>query len=105
MNYRPWGFFEEIFKTCFGLSLDTNVVSTEKIPESVLNALKPLFDLYKGLPAKAMSSEDARYAYMEHWGKFLSILNKTVILVEGFENLDDTSIQTLELYFDKFKNF
>ncbi len=50
-----------------------------------------------------MTSEDARFTYMEAWNKFLVALTNTVIIVEGFENLDDTSIQTLELYFDKFK--
>ena len=51
-----------------------------------------------------MTPEDARFAYMELWGDFLSILRNTVIIVENFELLDDTSIQTLEVYFDKFKN-
>ena len=51
-----------------------------------------------------MSPEDARYNYMEKWCRFLGSLNKTVIIIDGFEYTDDTTIQTLELYFDKFKN-
>lgn len=86
MTYKPWGFFEALFR-------DYN--NTSKF--------KTLVDLLNGIPVKAMTPEDARFAYMEAWNKFLSVLNKTVIIVEGFENLDDTSIQTLELYFDKFR--
>lgn len=86
MTYKPWGFFEALFR-------DYN--NTSKF--------KTLVDLLNGIPVKAMTPEDARFAYMEAWNKFLAVLNKTVIIVEGFENLDDTSIQTLELYFDKFR--
>ena len=41
---------------------------------------------------------------MELWNKFLSILSNTVIVVDNFELLDDTTIQTLELYFDNYSN-
>ena len=51
-----------------------------------------------------MTPEDARFGYIEHWCNFLSSLKNTVIIVEGFENIDDTTLQTLELYFDKYKN-
>lgn len=86
MTYKPWGFFEALFRD-YG---DTS-------------KFKPLVDLLNGIPVKAMTPEDARFTYMEAFNKFLSILKDTVIIVEGFENLDDTSIQTLELYFDKFR--
>lgn len=86
MTYKPWGFFEALFR-------DYN--NTSKF--------KTLVDLLNGIPVKAMTPEDARFAYMESWNKFLNVLNNTVIVVEGFEYLDDTSIQTLELYFDKFR--
>ncbi len=86
MTYKPWGFFEALFR-------DYNDTSK----------FKPLVDLMNGVPVKAMTPEDARFAYMEVCNKLLSILKDTVIIVEGFENLDDTSIQTLELYFDKFR--
>ena len=50
------------------------------------------------------SSEDARFAYMELWTKFISKLANTVILFEGIEYLDDTTLQVLDLYFDSCKN-
>lgn len=103
LAYKPWGFFETIFKDYFGLSLHKNYIDLTKINENSLNLFKPLFDFVCSKPIKAMSPEDARFAYMEYWNKFLSILSKTVIVVEGFENIDDTSLQTLELYFDKYK--
>lgn len=103
LSYKSWGFFETLFKEYFGLSFHNNFIDLNKINPNSLNLFKPLFDLLVEKPIKAMTSEDARFAYMELWNKFLSILSNTVIIVDGFENLDDTSIQTLELYFDKFK--
>lgn len=99
MNYKPWGFFDAVLRDFWRLSFHNKFNQGLDIKNH-----KALFDLLMFKPVKAMSPEDARFAYMEHIGKFLSSLQKTVILVEGFEYLDDTSIQTLELYFDRFKN-
>lgn len=103
LAFKPWGFFVTLFKEYFNLSFHGNFIDLTKINQNSLNLFKPLFEFVMEKPLKAMSPEDARFAYMEQWNKFLSILSKTVIIVEGFENMDDTSIQTLELYFDKFK--
>lgn len=104
MCYKPWGFFETLFRDYFGLAYHNKFVDLAGINQNSLKYFKPLFDLIFGTPVKAMSFEDARFAYMEEWNKFLSILSQTVIIVDVFENIDDTSLQTLELYFDKFKN-
>lgn len=104
MNYKPWGFFEALFKDYFELLSCSGLNDISKINPAVQKTFKPLFDLLFSVPAKAMTPEDARFNYMELWNKFLSILDKTVIIIEGFENIDDSSIQTLELYYDKFKS-
>lgn len=103
LTYKPWGFFETLFREYFGLTYHNKFIDLADINPNSLKFFKPLFDLVFGNPIKAMTPEDARFAYMELWNKFLSILSQTVIIVDGFEHLDDTSIQTLELYFDKFK--
>lgn len=102
-NNKPWGFFIEIFREYYNLPFSFREDSI-KVEASNTNIFKPLFDLLSGNVIKAMTPEDARFTYMEYWNKFLSILSKTVIIVEGSENLDDTSIQTLQLYFDNFKS-
>ena len=50
-----------------------------------------------------MTPEDARFAYMEAWGEFLSTLKEAVVVIDGYEYMDDTSLQTLEIYFDNYK--
>lgn len=104
MNYKPWGFFETLFKEYFQLPFCNDLIDLSKINESVLKQFQTLFDFICNKPANTMTPEDGRYYYMELWGKFLSLLKKHVIIIENFDLLDDTSIQTLELYFDKFKN-
>jgi len=102
ITYEPWGFFIRLFKAYYGLSfLNTN--KTENINPKHLEVFKPIFDLCTGTPVQASSYEDARFTYVELWLKFMSIMSKTVIIVDGFQKLDDTSIQTLELYLENFK--
>lgn len=104
LNYKPWGFFEEVFSSYYDLPFDKKLIRKSDSLDAVPKRFKAILDTIQGMPIKAMTPEDARFAYMEEWGNFLGTLNKTVIIIEGFEYLDDTSIQTLELYFDKFKN-
>ena len=103
LSYKPWGLLQALFKEYFILPYHNRFIDLAQINPNSLKIFKPLFDLILGTPTKAMSPEDARFTYMELWNKFLSILNNTVIIIDGFENIDDTSLQTLELYFDKFK--
>lgn len=104
MNYQPWGFFRTLFQEYFNLSYIPAFNDLASVNPNAQKLFKPLFELLYNKPLKAMTPEDARFAYMELWNKFLAILSKTVIIVDGFEYIDDTSLQTLELYFDKFKN-
>ena len=99
LSYKPWGLFQELFKDYYGLSLSKTFIP----PEFDVKAFQALKALLFSKPRKAGSPEDARFAYMEDFGNFLASLKNCVIIVEGFEFIDDTSIQTLELYFDKFK--
>ncbi len=103
MNYKPWGFFERIFKEYYGLPA-LSIKNSDNINPEHRKAFGSLFDFCAGKAVKASSPEDARFNYIELWSKFLSILSKTVILVNNFDAIDDTSIQTLSLYFDRYLN-
>lgn len=100
MNYKPWGTLEVLFKDYYSLPLHKAFIPKD----FEIKRFTQLLDLIKALPRKASTPEDARFAYMEDFGAFLASLKNCVILIENFEYMDDTSIQTLELYFDRFKN-
>ena len=99
-NYRPWGVFEQLVRDYYGLSIHNSLIK----PDFELKRFKQLLELIKGHPRKAATPEDARFAYIEDFGSFLASLKNCVVLIEGFEFIDDTSVQTLELYFDRFQN-
>ena len=99
LNYKSWGVLESIYKNYYKLSVCSSLIPKEfQIPR-----FQALTDLVFSKPRKASTPEDARFAYMDDFSSFLASLKNTVIIIEGFEYMDDTSIQTLELYFDKFK--
>ena len=104
LNYKPWGFLEAVFRDYCKLAFNNNLIDTNGISPSFIQSNKALFELLRSKSIKSMSSEDARFAYMDYFGNFLRNLKDTIILVDGFEYIDDTSIQTLELFFDNFKN-
>jgi len=98
--YKPWGFFEKFFKAYFKLS------STKGLIDKTLD-LKPYNTLKNILfdePDELTSPEDARYRYMEQFVSLLRNTRRYAIIVDGFEYIDSTSLQTLELYFDKYVN-
>jgi hypothetical protein len=104
MNYKPWGFFVSIFKDIHHLHINNLLNNPSEINPAVMKSFQSCFELLSSNPVKAMTPEDARYNYIETWNRMFKGLINTVIIVDGAENIDDTSLQTLELYFDKYKN-
>ena len=98
MCYKPWGFFEKLFKAYFNLPSVSGLIDK--------NADVKQFELFKALitgqPKKNRSPEDARFSYFEQFIKFISSLKRHAFIIDGFENIDDTSIQAIELFFDKY---
>lgn len=98
-NFKPWGVFEQLFREYYKLSPHSGFVSQNFDPKP-FTIIK---NFLKGLAKKAATPEDARFAYMEEWGNFLASLKNSVIIIDGFEYIDDTTLQTLDVYFDRFK--
>lgn len=98
--YKPWGVFEQLFRDFFGLSRFNGFIP----PNFDAKQFNHIKNLLFGQSRKASSPEDARFAYMEDFGYLLKALKNCVIIIDGFEYADDTTLQTLELYFDKFQN-
>ena len=100
LTYKPWGVFIDLFKDYYNLS-----VHKDFIPKDFdIKPFSAIIHLLSASARKAASPEDARFAYIEDFGSFLASLKNCAVIIENFEYMDDTSIQTLELYFDRFKN-
>lgn len=100
LNYKPWTVFEQLFRSFYDLPSHNRFLNND----FNVKIFEPIINMLYGRPRKSASAEDARFAYMEDFCKFLASIKNCVILIEGYEYMDDTSIQTLNLYFDKFKN-
>ena len=98
MSYKPWALLEKLFKEYYNLPFTTGLIP----PDFNVQRFNPIRDLIIGKAVKNSSAEDARFKYMELFVNFLTGLKKCAVIIDGFENIDDTSLQTLELYFDKF---
>lgn len=99
-HYRPWGVFEQLIKDFWKLS----PINALNNPNEDFKSFQELKTLLFEKPRKSTTPEDARFAYMEDFGRFFSMLNSYTIIIDGFENIDDTTVQTLRLYFDNFKH-
>ena len=98
MNYRPWGFFEKLFREYYKMSISAGL-GDNSFDAGRFNDFKQFLS---GEMPKASTPEDARFAFLEQFIAFVSQLKEYVVIADGFENIDDTSLQALELYFDKF---
>ena len=100
LNFKPWGICGGIFREYFGITDYSKI-----LPKNIdIKAFQNLFNLTREIPQKASTPEDARFAYIDEFIRFFNSLKNTVIIIDGFENIDDTSVQLFELYFDKFNN-
>ncbi len=100
ISSKPWGMLELLFKEFYNLSEHKSLID-ENFDVKIFTHLKNLlFEKRR----KAGTAEDARFAYIEDFCNFLASLKNCVVYIENFEKIDDTTIQTLELYFDKYKN-
>lgn len=99
LNFKPWGILEQIFREYHKLSFHNTLIENSNV-----KLFKDLMELVLGIPRKSASPEDARFAYIEDFGNFLASLKGYTVIIEGLELVDDTTLQTLELFFDRFKN-
>ena len=105
LNYAPWGILESLFWENLNYSLLTNPKEIENLNPEYIRLYKPLFELKFMEIQNSISYEDSRFLFIDLFCKFLSSLKNTVIILDNIEFLDDTTLQVLELYFSKYKNF
>ena len=100
LNFRPWGVCGGIIREYLGITDYSKI-----IPQGLsAGVFQNLLNLSSEIPQAASTPEDARFAYIDDFIRFFNSLQNAVIIIDGFEYIDDTSIQLLELYFDKFNN-
>ena len=99
LNQKPWGIFDIIYREYYKLSQYNPLL----LKEPANMDLKTFHEFLLGKLPKTSSNEDTRFLFMEMFENFLNSIKDCLILIDGFEDIDDTTIQALSLYFDNFK--
>jgi len=106
MKYRPYGFFCAILAEMYNYVQSpkyftrNNFSSFKETDESEF--IKDLINLN---PREFPHPEDTRYSIFDLLLNVFSEMSDTLIYVENFEKIDETSLEVLQLIFEEFNNF
>lgn len=103
MKYKPYGFFYELIASIFDYSQSTknfvkhNFNIFDKVDPS--GFVKDLINLNK---REFPHPEDVRYSLFDIFLNIFYSMPKSLVYIENFEKIDDTSLEFLQLVFSKF---
>ena len=104
MKYKPYGFFYELISSIYNFSLSPK--NFEKNDFSMFNAIDEsgfIKDLINLTERKFPHPEDVRYSLFDIFFNIFSAMSNSLIYIENFEKIDDTSYEVLQLFFENFK--
>lgn len=103
MKYKPYGFFYELISSIYNFSLSPqnfnkhNFEMFKNIDSS--NFIKDLINL---TTREFPHPEDVRYSLFDIFLEIFRSMPNSLIYIENFEKIDDTSYEVLQLFFEKF---
>lgn len=106
MKYKPYGFFQELISNIYNYTLspknfgNNNLEIFKEIDESGL-----IKDLINFTQREFPHPEDVRYSLFDIFTNIFSAMSNSLIYIENFSKIDDTSYEILQLIFEKFKEF
>jgi predicted RNA-binding Zn-ribbon protein involved in translation (DUF1610 family) len=105
MKYKPYGFFYELISCIYNFS-----ISPKNFANNNFDILKNLDssgyikDLINLTERTFPHPEDIRYSLFDIFFNIFSLMSNSLIYIENFEKIDDTSYEVLQLFFENFKN-
>lgn len=105
MKYKPYGFFYELISSIYNFSLSPKNFSKNNF--SMFNELDEsgfIRDLINLTERKFPHPEDVRYSLFDIFFNIFSIMSNSLIYIENFEKIDDTSYEVLQLFFENFQD-
>lgn len=106
MKHKPYGFFYELISSIYNFSQ-----CTKNIPKNNFEMFKGIdpSDFIKSLINLSKRSfphpEDVRYSLFDIFFNIFHSMSNSLIYIESFEKIDDTSYEVLQLLFEKFGDF
>lgn len=121
MKFKPYGFFWELIANMHNFAQSSKLFSqndfsvfnvleslnenTDQLEEASTDATKDfLKDLISYKKREFPHPEDIRYSLFDAFLNIFSLMSDSLIYVENFEKIDDTSLEVLQLIFEKFND-
>lgn len=103
MKYKPYGFFHELISSIYNYALcpkNFHKNDFEVFAElDSSNFIKSLINLTE---REFPHPEDVRYSLFDIFYNIFTFMQNSIIYIENFELIDDTSNEVLQLMFEKF---
>lgn len=103
MKYKPYGFFHELISSIYNFSQSPKNIGQNNL--SMFKGLDPsefVKDLINLTPRTFPHPEDVRFSLFDIFLTVFQSMPKSIIYIENFEKIDDTSYEVMQLLFEKF---
>lgn len=103
MKYKPYGFFYELISNIYNYSQSTKIFE-----QNVFSAFEGIDvtgfvkNLINFEPRKFPHPEDVRYSLFDIFLRIFQSMSNSLLYIENFEKIDDTSLEVLQSFFEQF---
>lgn len=105
MKYKPYGFFHELISSIYNYALSPkNFNKNDFDIFSQLDSSDFIKSLINLTEREFPHPEDVRYSLFDIFYNMFACMQNSIIYIENFEQIDDTSNEVLQLMFEKFDN-
>lgn len=103
MKYKPYGFFHELISSIYNYSLSPRNINKNNFDMfSQLDSSDFIKSLINLTEREFPHPEDVRYSLFDIFYNVFACMQNSIIYIENFEQIDDTSNEVLQLMFEKF---
>lgn len=104
MKYKPYGFFYELISSIYNFSLSPKNFNNNNF--EMFNEIDPsgfIKNLINLTERQVPHPEDVRYSLFDIFYTLFTCMGDSILYIENFEKIDDTSNEVLLLLFEKFE--
>ena len=106
MKFKPYGFFYDLISQLYNFAQSPKLFASNNFSDfSQIDKSNFIKDLINLNERKFPHPEDVRYSLFDLFLTIFKALKKTVIYVENFDKIDETSKEFLNLFFEKAEEF
>lgn len=105
MKYKPYGFFYDLISSIYNFSQ-----CSKNMPQNKFDMFKEIDpsgfikDLINLTEREFPHPEDVRYSLFDIFFNIFRSMSNSIIYIENFEKIDETSYEVLQLMFENFNN-